>query len=129
MRSGKPPSPSRSSRWARLARGPASRGGRGKENQARGRTQSAQPKNDSARGGPQQLSRSGNQLEDAVALAVEKANARAQLALEHEDLEQVADAVGVPAEVLQEAVSEVQGNAIMPSQPSPQTSLKKPPSS
>ena len=86
-------------------------------------------KNDSARGGPQQLSRSGNQLEDAVALAVEKANARAQLALEHEDLEQVADAVGVPAEVLQEAVSEVQGNAIMPSQPSPQTSLKKPPSS
>ena len=62
-------------------------------------------------------------------MAVEKANAHAQLALEHEDLEQVADAVGVPAEVLQEAVSEVQGNAIMPSQPSPQTSLKKPPSS
>ena len=61
-----------------------------------------------------------------MALAVEKSEAQAGLALEHEELEQVADAVGVSPEVLQEAVSQIQSGEVMQSQPSPQTSLRKP---
>jgi hypothetical protein len=85
-------------------------------------------KNERRAGGPQSMNRSQGSMEDVVALAVEKANAQSQLALGHEDLEQVADAIGVSTDVLQEAVSETQGGPIMSSQPAPQTSLKKPPS-
>jgi hypothetical protein len=76
-------------------------------------------------GGPQPLHRAGGDLTEAVNRAVEKVQAEKPLALEHDDMQQVADAVGVPVEALSQAVSDMQHGEVMPSQPTPQTSLKK----
>ena len=83
-------------------------------------------KRERRRGGPQPLHRSGGDLSDAVNRAVERVQAEGPLALEHEEMQQVADAVGVPVEALSQAVSDMQNGEVMASQPKPQTSLKKP---
>lgn len=76
--------------------------------------------------GPRPLHRAGGDLTEAVNRAVEKTQDDVSLALEHQEMQQVADAVGVPVEALSQAVSDMQNGEVMPSQPIPQTTLKKP---
>lgn len=83
-------------------------------------------KRERRRGGPQPLHRAGGDLSEAVNRAVERVQSEGPLALEHEELQQVADAVGVPVEALSQAVSDMNNGEVMASQPKPQTSLKKP---
>jgi hypothetical protein len=83
-------------------------------------------KRTSRNSGPRPLHRAGGDLSEAVDRAVEKAQAEGPLALEHDEMQQVADAVGVPVEALSQAVSDMQNGEVMPSQPAPHTTLKRP---